>query len=226
MNTNSPLVKIFGRSPFKPIESHMAIVLKCAEELTAFFAAANQDDWQVAADVRKKLSQYEKDADRFKADIRAHLPSTLFMPVARTDLLELVTIQDKMANMAKDISGLMLGREQGIPEQVRPTFDQYLKIAIETIYQANETIRELDELLETGFRGQEVDLVGRMIKALDAKEHETDVLEITLRRELRQIETTLPPVDVFFLYQIIDHVGELANIAQRVGSRLTIMLAR
>lgn len=226
MNTNSPLVKIFGRSPFKPIESHMAIVLKCAEELTAFFAAANSGDWQKAGDVRKTLSQLEKDADRFKADIRSHLPNTLFMPVQRTDLLELVTIQDKIANTAKDISGLMLGREQSIPQIVMTTFDEYLKVAIATIYQANETIRELDELLETGFRGQEVDLVGKMIKSLDTKEHETDVLEITLRRELRQIETTLPPVDVFFLYQIIDQIGELANIAQRVGSRLTIMLAR
>jgi uncharacterized protein Yka (UPF0111/DUF47 family) len=36
----------------------------------------------------------------------------------------------------------------------------------------------------------------------------------------------MPPIDVIFLYKVIDTVGELANYAQRVGSRLELMLAR
>ncbi len=33
----------------------------------------------------------------------------------RTDLLDLISVQDKVANKAKDISGLMLGRQMTIP---------------------------------------------------------------------------------------------------------------
>ncbi len=40
------------------------------------------------------------------------------------------------------------------------------------------------------------------------------------------LEKTLNPIDVMFLYQIIEWVGDLADIAERVGARLEIMLAR
>lgn len=226
MVATSPLIKIFGRSPFKPIEAHMDTAMRCALCLTDFFAAANAEDWPKAMEVRKQISQLEHDADKLKVEIRSHLPNSLFMPVARTDLLELVTVQDKVANTAKSISGIVIGREQAMPQAISSTFDEYLQVAINTTAQANTTIKELDELLETGFRGQELDIVDRMISELDNLEHQTDDLEITLRRELKAIETTLPPVDVFFLYNIIDQIGELANIAQRVGSRLMVMLAR
>ena len=204
----------------------METAQNCAYQLTEFFEAVNSNDWDKAKEVRRVIIDLETEADKQKVDIRVHLPNSLFMPVARNDLLELVTVQDKVANTAKSISGLVIGRELQIPDTILPTFDAYLKSALATTAQANQTIKELDELLETGFRGQELDLVDRMIGELDQREQETDELEITLRRELRNIETSYNPIDVFFLYQIIDQVGELSNVAQRVGSRLMIMLAR
>jgi predicted phosphate transport protein (TIGR00153 family) len=51
-------------------------------------------------------------------------------------------------------------------------------------------------------------------------------MQIKLRKKLLGIEDTLKPVDVMFLYQIIDWVGDLADLAERVGSRLEILLAR
>lgn len=34
------------------------------------------------------------------------------------------------------------------------------------------------------------------------------------------------PIDVMFLYRVIELIGDLADVAQRVGSRLQILLAR
>ena len=92
--------------------------------------------------------------------------------------------------------------------------------------QASKAINELDELLETGFKGREVTLVEKMLVELDAIEQDTDDMQIKIRRQLRAIENELNPVDVMFLYKIIEWVGELADIAERVGSRLELMLAR
>jgi len=36
----------------------------------------------------------------------------------------------------------------------------------------------------------------------------------------------MDPVEVMFLYKVIDWVGALADLAQRVGSRFELMLAR
>ena len=47
-----------------------------------------------------------------------NLPRGLWMSVSRADLLDLVRIQDAMANETKDIAGLSLGRTLAFPENV------------------------------------------------------------------------------------------------------------
>jgi predicted phosphate transport protein (TIGR00153 family) len=65
-----------------------------------------------------------------------------------------------------------------------------------------------------------------MINQLDEIENDTDAMQITLRKDLLALEGDLNPVDVMFLYQIIEWIGDLADLAERVGARLEILLAR
>ena len=134
--------------------------------------------------------------------------------------------QDKIANKAKDISGLVTGRELIIPEPLIKDFDAYLNRCLDATDKARETIGEFDDLLETGFKGRERDLVDNFIIELDAIEADTDQLQIKLRQDLRKIELDMNPVDAMFLYRILDWVGDLADLAERVGARFELMLAR
>ncbi|WP_019025848.1 TIGR00153 family protein [Colwellia piezophila] len=220
------IIGVFAKSPIKPLEKHIQIVVKCTKQLIPFFDACVAKDWSEAAIIRRKLSKLEQDADTLKRQLRLELPGGLFMPVDRADLLELLTQQDKIANKAKDIAGRVLGRELEVPVSLQAEFSVYLKRCIDATEKAAEAINELDDLLETGFRGREVALVENMINQLDAIEDDTDGLQIILRRNLLAIEKDLNPVDVMFLYQIIDWVGDLADLAERVGARLEILLAR
>jgi hypothetical protein len=97
---------------------------------------------------------------------------------------------------------------------------------IDAAEKAADAINELDDLLETGFRGREVELVEKMINQLDVIEDDTDRMQVTLRKDLLAIENDLNPIDVMFLYQIIEWIGDLADLAERVGARLEILLAR
>jgi predicted phosphate transport protein (TIGR00153 family) len=65
-----------------------------------------------------------------------------------------------------------------------------------------------------------------MIRELHTLENQADSQQIAIRRQLFDLESELPPIDVIFLYQIIDGVGELSDRAERVGSRLQILTAR
>jgi uncharacterized protein len=47
-----------------------------------------------------------------------------------------------------------------------------------------------------------------------------------LRAELFELEPGLPPVDVIFMYKIIEWIGDLADVAKRVGHRLELLLAK
>ncbi|MNN04689.1 hypothetical protein D3C81_1174190 [compost metagenome] len=87
-------------------------------------------------------------------------------------------------------------------------------------------MNELDELLETGFGGREATLVENMVEELEIIEQDTDRIQIEVRRTLFKLEKELPPVDVMFLYQIIEWIGDVADRAERVGNRLEQLLAR
>ena len=226
MAIGNPFGNMFGKSPFKPIQDHMATSHRCAEALLPFIDAALAKDWKLAADKRKVIAKLEGDADKLKRSVRIHLPKNLFLPVPRTDLLDMLTMQDKIANAAKDISGLMLGRKMEIPEPMADKIRGFVEEAVATSAQALKAIDELDELVETGFSGREVQLVEKLIKELDRLEHVNDKTEVKIRATLFKLEKELPPIDVMFLYKVIDGIGDLADRAQKVGSRLQLLIAR
>ncbi|ASD68404.1 MULTISPECIES: TIGR00153 family protein [Pseudoalteromonas] len=217
---------VFAKSPIKPIEEHIKIVHQASAALIPFFNHVFKGEWTEADAIRIEIRNLEREADELKREVRLHLPRGLFMPVERTDLLELITHQDKIANKAKDIAGRVIGREMVIPESIQKDFLAYVTRCVDATKQASEAINEFDELLETGFRGREVTLVEKMLVELDAIEQDTDDMQIKIRRELRAVESELNPIDAMFLYKIIEWVGGLADIAERVGSRLELMLAR
>ena len=105
-----PIFSVFGRSPIRPLQKHMSAVIACVEQFLPFLEAVKAKDWALAEKRQLEISDLENDADTLKSDLRTHLPKSLFLPVARTDLLELLTMQDRVANRAEDIAGIMLGR--------------------------------------------------------------------------------------------------------------------
>ncbi len=217
---------LFAASPFRPMQDHINKVHECVSELKPFLSAVYQKDWDTVETLQQKISDLENDADDLKKEIRLKLRDGIFLPVARTDLLALVTAQDKLANKAKDIAGLMTGRQMEVPAPLQATFDAYLSRCIDASQQAHKAIHELDELVETGFSGREASLVVDMVSELDTIENDTDTLQRKIRRELFEIEADLDPVNVIFLYKIIDWIGDLGDRAERVGSDLELMLAR
>jgi len=217
---------LFGSSPVTPLQSHMSSVQECIVELIPFFKAALKEDWKKAKAQQKKNAKLENEANKLKKKRRLHLPKSLFMPITRRDLLEVLTMQDKIANKSKDIAGIIIGRKMTFPTEVKDRLLDFVVRCIDASKQAQAAINELDELVETGFSGREVMLVQEMIKTLDDIESDTDKIQVKVRAALFKQEKDLPPVDVMFMYRVIDDIGDLADVSQRVGSRLELMLAR
>jgi predicted phosphate transport protein (TIGR00153 family) len=226
MAGRNPIGNLFGRSPIGPIQEHMQIANEAAQHLPELIQASADDDWQRAKEVAKSITTAEKEADKLKRSVRRHLPKSLFLPVPRSDLLGLVSVQDQVANIAKDVAIIMLGRNMRFPEKLLPDVLDYTATCVATCGQALRAIQELDELLEVGFSGREVKRVEAMLKELDKLERRTDKQAISLRARLFRMEAELPPVDVMFYYRAFALLGTLADTAETVGDRLQILLAK
>ena len=183
--------------------------------------------WQVTEDALDyALATLEMKDDALKKKLRLQMPKGLFMPVERRDLLELLLVQDKAANQAKDISGIIVGRKMNFPGAMAELLPAYVTRCEDACRQAKTVIDELDELVETGFAGKEIEIVASIINELDAIEKDTDKIQIKIRAALMKVEQNLPPVDVIFFYKVIEGIGEVADISQRIGSRVELLLAK
>ena len=105
------------------------------------------------------------------------------------------------------------------------SFSEFVSRNVDAAKQARKSVRELDELFTSGFRGAEAELVESLLEELDEIETDTDERQAALRGSLFAVEKSLDPVDAVFLYQVIDMTGDIADMAERVGRRLELLLS-
>lgn len=220
------ITSLFGKSPITPLQKHMKQVHSCLKDFAVFAKASNAQDWDTAETIHISINNKEQKADKLKKKLRMNLPSTFMMPFSRRDLLDVLLIQDSIANITKDLAGLMMTRHMVFPEEIAGDFIKLAGLCIKTSAAALMAINELDELLETAFSSRERKIVDKMIKTVNELEHETDDAQNDIRNKLFTLESDLPPVDVMFYYRAIEWLGETADAAQKVGSRFEVMLTK
>ncbi len=223
---SNPLANLVKRSPLVSIQEHMRAVVECAQEIPALFEALCKQDEVTFEQVKQRIFDKESEADQIKNSLRSRLPKSLFMPVDRRDLLEVLHIQDSIADTAEDIAELLFERQMKIPLEMQQPIVALAKTSVAVCEQSLKVIEELDELLETGFRGHDARQVEEMVNQLNAIEDDADALELALARTLFGLESTIDPVSVIMWYRIIEWVGDLADYAEKVGDRIRLFVAR
>jgi predicted phosphate transport protein (TIGR00153 family) len=225
MSLRLSLYSVIGPSPIKPLQAHMKKVCQCAETLIVLFEAIFSKDWQKADEIHEQIVTMEKQADELKKEFRLKLHKDLYLSLPRSDLLAMLMLQDRIANRAKDIAGLVIGRKMDIPETLREPYMHFLKRSIDAALQAYQATRELNELLEAGFRGKEIEVIEAMLDRLDEIESDTDAQQVIIRKQIFALEKELPPIDCIYLYKAVEWTGALADRAQTAGGQLQILLA-
>ncbi len=222
----NPIAGLFGKSPFKPTQKHMEAVTQCAAECIPLFEALLAGDGDKLTECKDRIFELENDADSIKNQIRAHLPKSLMMPIDRRDLLDLLHAQDSIADTAQDVAGLVTIREFEIPEFFRDKLAPYVERNVDAVLQCKEVVGLLDELLEMGFRGREVDQVEELVEKLGAIETDTDNQGIELTGLLFQHGDQMSPPTFFLWYELFQRLGDIADYAEDVGDRLRLLVAR
>ena len=222
----STITDIIKKSPFGPIQAHMIVSKASVEELINFLQFAIDLNWDEAVQSRKLISELENQADALKAETRGLLTKSIFLAVPREDILDLIKLADDIPNTVKDISGLMIGRQIEIPKQIASSFLLFAKEAAAITDAAAEAVDYIDELFQFSFGGNAAIKMQQLIEKLNSLENKNDHSEITLRAELFAIEKDFPPINIVFLYDIINKIGELSDRAEQVGHRISLIASR
>ena len=226
MRTTNPIMSLFGKSPFKSLQLHMRTVNACVAEVPALFQAVIDGDSTKLEEQKNRIFEHEQKADEIKNELRDHLPRSMFLPVDRRDLLEVLGMQDSIADTAQDIAGLLVERNMEVPKGMAEPLMKLVRRCLDACEHAGRIIEEMDELVEMGFRGAEAEQVEKMVADLNGIEEETDQMGMELTRTLFSQEDAMKPVSVLFWYQLIQWIGDLGDYAEKVGDRLRLLLAR
>jgi predicted phosphate transport protein (TIGR00153 family) len=215
---------LFGRSPIRPMQQHMKAAVTCARAVVPLFEAMVAGRREDLPALRAEIDRLEHEADRIKHEIRGQLPRRLMLAVERRDLLEILDFQDSIADRAQDVAGLADQRSMLVPPTMADAMLELVRRVVSACEQAEAIIDELDELVETGFTGREVGRVEEMITQLSLIESDTDRLAEAVQRQLFALEEELG-VGTVFWWDLVNEVAAMADFAERVGTRLRLLIA-
>ncbi len=217
-------MNIFGRSPFAPLQTHIDLVATCVQALPPLFEALYNNDYTAVEKKAEEIAITEHQADMTKNDIRNNLPKSLYLPIDRGQLLEILALQDNIADKAEDISVLTTLKKIEIYPPLKEDFDKFLKKNLETFEVAKAIMHELHQLLESSFGGNEAEKVRSMVDEVAYHEHEADLIQRTLLKKLYSIETEMH-FSTFLLWQKIFHAtGDISNLSEKLAYRVRMTL--
>ena len=218
------LARLFGRSPFKPLQAHMEKVVACVKEIAPLFKALEEHDYAAVSEIAKRLSRLEHEADLTKNDIRNNLPTTLFLPIARSSLLDILALQDSIADRAEDIGILLTLKELEMTKKLAPLFEKFVRMNLEACEGAHKIILEMDQLLESSFGGQEAQKVQQMVESVARMEHDVDVIQRELLKEFFEMGDQLSAPTFFLWMKVIQEVGSLSDESEKLANRVRMIL--
>lgn len=223
MAVKPAISEVISNSPLAMLERHAGVCVDCVEHLPVYFAEAQAGRWSKAGNVRNDICRLEGLADEIKEEVRSNLPRGLWMSVSRADLLELVRMQDKMANGVKEISGISLGRRLVFPASMAGDLSAYIAKVVDVSTVILKIIGATRELSRSAFGTRHTNVILGYVANVEAGERRSDEMQVMLRSRLMEHEKDISPVDAMFLYQLLSEIGEIADSAEKVAHRAQII---
>jgi uncharacterized protein len=218
------IINLFGKSPFAALISHIDKVSSCVDMLKDLFQALEDKNYAELDKIGNKISELEHIADLTKNDIRNHLPRSLFLPIDRRQLLDILALQDSIADTAEDVAVLVNLKPIELLDSFKKEFYNFLNENIKAYHFAEKIIKEIHELLETSFGGSEAEKVKLMVEKVAFKEHEVDLIQRQLLKRLFASESSMS-YSTFHLWQkIFEAIANISNLSERLANTVRMTL--
>lgn len=218
------LKDLFEKSPFVSMVEHIEKVSLCLDELENLLKAVKNKDYESVNKITVTISAYEAEADTIKEQVRKILGSNFYIPFDKTEIMAIVSAQDGVANISKDIAKLFTLRNMEIPKDLETDYDEFSKTVVSVARKGVATVKKISNLFEVGFKGYEVEEVIKIIKELEAAEELADEEGMSFTRKILAKEGEESPVAIYMWLRIIKVMGDLANISEKLSNKFRLLL--
>ena len=218
------LGKLFGWSPFRLLQQHMGQVATCVAKMREALDAFERESWADVESAAEEISRMEHVADKIKDEIRGNLTRRLFLPIDRGGVLEILALQDSLADRAEDVAVLLTIKRLKILPSIADQFREFRDVNIKAVNLVERIIDQFDELVETGFGGVAADKIRTMVHDVAYAEHEGDLIQRKLLKDFFALETELSSGDLYLWMQLIRQLASLSNGSENLANRTLAIL--
>lgn len=216
----STIGKLFGRSPFGQIQQHMEQVSKCINKMAEAIGAARAGKFEELDQLSAGVSKLEHQADQIKNDIRERLLKRVFMPIDRGEVLEILSLQDSLADTAEDVCKVLTFKPLPFFDDFTSDFDQFVKLNLEAFAIVASVINQLDELIESGFGGIEAERVRGLAKDASFAEHQADLVQIQLLKKIYAHDTEMTHGEFHLWMRLTYVLSRISNESEDLANRV------
>ena len=217
---------VMRKSPFDGLIEHAAKVSECVDALDNAIEAFGKGDMVKFTELKKKVEGLENEADKIKANVRNHLPKSVWMPVDRGFFLMTLSEQDSILDYAEDAVIWIDLRGKPLPAELREDFMKLQKNVSATVHEYEKAVNNLKHVLETSFSEKERAETKEYIHNVHKMEHDSDIIERNLTKKIFSMEGELGPVDIWHLTRLVSILGDVANHAENAADRIRAMIAK
>ena len=214
------------KSPFDGLIEHAAKVRECVRALDEALSAFGAGDMEKFEKMKRRVEELESEADRIKANIRNHLPKSVWMPVDKQFFLMTLTQQDSILDYAEDAVVWIDMRGKPLPPELSEDFSRLQKIVVRTVEEYEKVVNNIPHVLETSFSEKERKETKDHIYEVHRLEHESDELERVLTKKIFSMEGKLDPLSIWHLVKLVNILGDVADHAENAADRVRAMIAR
>ncbi len=222
----TPIIETLRKSPFEALIDHAKIVEDSAKILKEAFEDYLKGNFEEFEKDRKIIEDMELKADYIKSNIRNHLPKGVWMPVDRGVFLSLLAEMDKVVDLIQDVTEWLSLREKPVPDKLKVGFRELFAKALESIQICEKAINALNLVIESSFLEKERENAKKIVHELHRVEHESDIIERNLTRQIFALEEEISPAALFHLTKLVFLLGDIANHTENAGDRIRALIAR
>ncbi len=218
------IARLFGKSPFAPLRTHINKVASCIEKLTALVETLATADMPTIEKLSRELSELEHEADLTKNDIRNHLPKSIFLPIDRSQFLEILAVQDSIADRAEEVGILLTLHPLENYQEFAKSFTELYALTLEVFNSSWQIMREIEELLESSFGGIEAEKVKTMVEETAYKEHKATLAKHVLLKQLFSSGAKLSPPAFYLWMKVLEALSNISGSSERLANRIRMVL--
>jgi len=216
---------LFGRNAFGPLYEHLVQVGECVELLMPMMERFVKGEFDEIEQLSRLVTEREGKADNIKSEIRRQLSTSIFSAVDRADFLNILSVQDKIADRCEEIGKLLEIRRTPCPKALKEPVLALSTMCAKIYGELQALSANIIELSEHPTPKKQLPAFLKRTEKINHGTFEASGLAKKYLKKLFRVENELDPISVLFHTKLVELLESHAKACENTADVFNRLLS-